>query len=138
MAAAHTAVPRHLLLNDLLKRVSRSFFLTVNVVPRCVRDQIGLAYLFARAADTIADTDLIERERRLLFLEQFRRQFNTDEVIWSEVQAIQTAVTPHQADSSERQLLERLEDCFRLYLELGADDRARIRTLMGTLTNGMV
>ncbi|MDE3243411.1 MAG: squalene/phytoene synthase family protein [Nitrospirota bacterium] len=137
-AAAHTAVPRHLLLNDLLKRVSRSFFLTVNVVPRCVRDQIGLAYLFARAADTIADTDLIERERRLLFLEQFRRQFNTDEVIWSEVQAIQAAVTPHQADSSERQLLERLEDCFRLYLELGADDRARIRTLMGTLTNGMV
>ena len=138
VAAAHTAVHRHLLLNDLLKRVSRSFFLTLNVLPRCVRDQIGLAYLFARAADTIADTDLIDREQRLIFLEQFRRQFKTDEVSWGEVRAIQTAVMQHQADSSERQLLEQLEDCFRLYLDLAADDRARIRTLMGTLTNGMV
>lgn len=138
VAAAHTAVSRHLLLNDLLKRVSRSFFLTVNVLPRSVRDQIGLAYLFARAADTIADTDLIDREQRLIFLGQFRSQFKADEVSWGEVRAIQAAVTPHQADSSERQLLEQLEDCFRLYLGLADDDRARIRTLMGTLTNGMV
>ncbi|MFM8552756.1 MAG: phytoene/squalene synthase family protein [Nitrospiraceae bacterium] len=136
--AAQTAVQRHLLLSDLLKRVSRSFFLTVNVIPRCVRDQIGLAYLFARAADTIADTDLIEREQRLSFLEQFRRQFTRDEVLWSEVRAIQAAVAPHQAESSERHLLEQLEDCFRLYLGFSADDRARIRSLMDTLTNGMV
>ena len=138
VAAAHTAAHRHLLLNDLLKRVSRSFFLTLNVLPRCVRDQIGLAYLFARAADTIADTDLIDRERRLLFLEQFRNQFKADEVSWSEVRAIQAAVAPHQVESAERRLLEQLEDCFRLYLDLAADDRARIRTLMSTLTNGMV
>jgi len=137
-AAVHTAAHRHLLLIDLLKRVSRSFFLTLNVLPRCVRDQIGLAYLFARAADTIADTDLIDRERRLLFLEQFRHQFETDEVSWSEVHAIQAAVAPHQVESAERRLLEQLEDCFRLYLELEDDDQARIRTLMGTLTNGMV
>ena len=33
---------------------------------------MGLAYLFARAADTIADTNLISREQRLSYLNQFR------------------------------------------------------------------
>jgi farnesyl-diphosphate farnesyltransferase len=31
-----------------------------------VRDQVGLSYLFARAVDTIADTDLIDRRQRLI------------------------------------------------------------------------
>jgi len=138
VAAADTIVSKPHLLHDLLKRVSRSFFLTLTVVPRCVRDQIGLAYLFARAADTIADTDLIDRARRLQCLERFRSQFKTDEVSWGEVRAIQAAVAPHQTDSAERQLLERLEDCFRLYRDCSADDRVRVRTLMTTLTKGMV
>ncbi|MDN5880815.1 MAG: squalene/phytoene synthase family protein, partial [Nitrosospira sp.] len=38
------------------------------MLPADVRDQMGLSYLFARAADTIADTDLIDRERRLKYL----------------------------------------------------------------------
>ena len=51
----------HELLHGILKQVSRSFYLTLNVLPDGVRDQMGLSYLFARAADTIADTDLIDR-----------------------------------------------------------------------------
>lgn len=125
------------LLRDLLKRVSRSFYLTLVVVPRCLRSQIGLAYLFARAADTIADTDLIERGQRLALLNQFREQFASDRVDQGTVQAIQAAVAPHQSMTDERILLTRLEDCFRLYEAFPEDDRQRIRTLMGTLTNGM-
>jgi len=127
-----------LLLQRILKRVSRSFYLTLIVVPPCVREQIGLAYLFARAADTIADTDLIERRRRLLLLQEFRAQFAGAEGVSREaIRAIQAAVIPHQADSGERRLLERLDDCFRLYGDLGSEDRERIRRLMATLTNGM-
>ena len=44
------------LLTELLRDVSRSFYLTLRVLPRPVRPQIGLAYLLARATDTIADT----------------------------------------------------------------------------------
>lgn len=127
-----------LLLQTILKQVSRSFYLTMSVVPRCVRDQIGLAYLFARAADSIADTDLIERSRRLLLLNEFRAQFAlADGVNWEAVRTIQAALIPHQTDSGERRLLERLEDCFRLYGDLDSDDRERIRGLMATLTKGM-
>ena len=53
----------------LLKQVSRSFYLSVAVLPAAVRPTIGLAYLFARAADTIADTRLIERRARIVHLE---------------------------------------------------------------------
>lgn len=134
---ALTAAAKHALLRDLLKRVSRLFYTTLAVVPRPVREQVGLAYLLARAADTIADTDVIERTRRLEFLAQFRAQFTGDQVDWDAVRGIQSALAPHQSDSAERVLLRRLDDCFRLYQACPTEDRARIRRLMTTLTRGM-
>lgn len=107
------------------------------MVPANVRDQVSLGYLFARAADTIADTDLIDRHRRLDFLNQFRTQFATGQIQWEQLRAIQVAVGPLQKDSAERVLLERLEDCFRLFEDFPADDRQRIQRLMTTLTQGM-
>ncbi len=134
---AQTSPLKHALLRDLLKRVSRLFYTTLVVVPSSVRDQVSLSYLFARAADTIADTDLIDRPQRLRFLQQFRGQFTEDQVRWEEVRAIQTALIPCQINLAERVLLEKLEDCFHLYLDFSVEDRARVRRLMTTLTNGM-
>src|SRR5439155_875358 len=45
------------LLRDLLRRVSRSFYLSLVILPRPLREPIGLAYLLARAADTLAALD---------------------------------------------------------------------------------
>ena len=125
------------LLGELLKGVSRLFYTTLAVVPANVRDQVGLAYLFARAADTIADTELIERSRRLEFLSQLKGQFLDDHIALAQVQKIQRAVGPLQQDSAERLLLERLEDCFRVFESFSQDDRARVQRLMRTLTQGM-
>jgi farnesyl-diphosphate farnesyltransferase len=102
-----------------------------------VRDEMGLAYLLARAADTIADTDLIGREQRLQYLNMFRAQFTGDGVQPQAVQAIQTALLPHQTDSAERVLLERLPECLALYRQFERADRERIRWLMEVLPNGM-
>ena len=60
------------LLTDLLKAVSRSFYLTMRVLPGGVRPQIGLAYLLARTTDTIADTELVPVEKRLRALGELR------------------------------------------------------------------
>ncbi|MEQ1655178.1 MAG: phytoene/squalene synthase family protein [Nitrospira sp.] len=117
--------------------MSRLFYTTLAVVPADVRDQIGLGYLFARAADTIADTELIERSRRLDFLSQLKAQFVNDQISWSQIRDIQRAMSPLQQDSSERVLLERLEDCFRLFQECSHEDRRRVQRLMTTLTQGM-
>ena len=125
------------LLGDLLSKVSRSFYLTLAVLPVSVRTQVGLAYLFARAADTITDTDLIEQSERIIHLKNFQKLFTLDTIDWEIVQSIQVALVSHQALPAERILLERLEDCFRVYLECEFSDRARINDLMTTLTKGM-
>ena len=67
---------RAFLLGSLLKSVSRSFYLTLRVLPTGMRDPVGLAYLLARAADTIADTSLIPPEKRMELLLSLRSQVN--------------------------------------------------------------
>jgi farnesyl-diphosphate farnesyltransferase len=125
------------LLRDHLKRVSRLFYTTLVVVPADVRDQVSLAYLFARAADTIADTELIDRPRRLDYLGQFKAQFVSDQVSRTQVRDIQQAIAPVQQESAERTLLERLDECFTLLEEFTPDDRRRVQRLMTTLVQGM-
>jgi farnesyl-diphosphate farnesyltransferase len=98
---------------------------------------MGLAYLLARAADTIADTDLIGRDQRLQYLNMFRAQFAGHEVQPQALEAIQAGLLPHQTDSAERVLLERLPECVALYRQFEQEDRARIRWLMEVLPKGM-
>ncbi len=125
------------LLRDLLKRVSRLFYTTLVVVPANVRDQVSLGYLFARAADTIADTELIDRPRRLDYLGQFKAQFVSDHVSLGQIREIRDAVAGVQQDSAEQDLLERLEACFAVLEGFSTEDRRRIQRLMTTLIQGM-
>lgn len=128
---------KDLVLRDLLKQVSRLFYTTLAVVPRTVRDQVSLAYLFARAADTIADTDLIDRSKRLAYLKQYQKQFEHDNLDRESIRSIQREMAPLQQDSAERVLLQRLDECFRLFGEFRPDDRQRVQRLLTTLTKGM-
>ena len=50
----------------LLKDVSRSFYLTLRILPAPVRESIGLAYLVARFSDTVVDGADSDAERQLL------------------------------------------------------------------------
>ncbi len=125
------------LLHDLLKRVSRSFYLTLTVLPHAIRTQIGLAYLFARAADTIADTHLIDVTRRQRCLDLFREQFQTSDSSRGALEDIRAALDTDQPIEADLILLTRLNDCFTLFHELTPADQDRIRDLMLTLINGM-
>jgi farnesyl-diphosphate farnesyltransferase len=71
------------------------------------------------------------------FLSQLKGQFINDQISWGQIREIQRAMGPLQRDSSERVLLERLEDCFRLFQEFSSDDRRRVQRLMTTLMQGM-
>lgn len=94
MATSIVEPSKQELLRDLLKQVSRLFYTTLIVVPADVRDQVSLAYLFARAADTIADTELIDRSHRLDLLSLLKRQFASDQIAWTQIREIQRAVGP--------------------------------------------
>jgi farnesyl-diphosphate farnesyltransferase len=123
-------------LNDLLKRVSRSFYLTLRILPQSLRTPMGLAYLFARAADTIADTAVISPTERLTLLEQFRGLFEDyDATI---LRRLHRALIDPQDISAERELLSSLEECFVIFEACPQSDQARIRHLLLTLTQGML
>jgi len=54
---------------DVLKGVSRSFYLSLRFLPAPMRRPAGIAYLLARASDTIADSATIPAEERMAFLD---------------------------------------------------------------------
>jgi farnesyl-diphosphate farnesyltransferase len=57
----------------LLKGVSRSFYISVRILPRRIRMAVALGYLLARASDTIADTNQLPPTERIEFLRRFLR-----------------------------------------------------------------
>lgn len=123
------------LLGDVLRRVSRSFYLSLAILPRAVREPIGLAYLLARAADTVADTGLIPRPRRIEHLETLRRAYAGGS---DDPAAVAAAALPHQAHRAERELLERVGEALARVAALPPADAAAVRDVLATLTSGMI
>ncbi len=133
MAATHALEAQ--LLFQTLPRVSRSFYLSLRVLPKTLRRPIGLAYLFCRAADTIADTRLVPRARRLECLQQYRAAFSERDFAISA--SLRTDLADLQDNQAERDLLLRMSDCFAFLATLDSTDQGHIRTLVLALTQGM-
>ena len=127
---------RKRLLGGLLRGVSRSFYLTLRVLPGSLRAPIGLAYLLARAADTIADTRLLPSEERLSYLLEFRAQVEgpADTEALARIGSLHTE---NQSLSQELVLLSSLPEIFSMLEMAGEDDRTLIRSVVVTLTKGM-
>ncbi|MEY2465523.1 MAG: farnesyl-diphosphate farnesyltransferase [Verrucomicrobiota bacterium] len=120
------------LLTDLLKDVSRSFYLTLRVLPAAIRPQIGLAYLLARTTDTIADTEIVSLERRLELLNQLRER-----ILGSSKAPLDFGeLAQNQSSPAERVLLERCEESLSLLNTLSAPDQNLVREVLTTITSG--
>lgn len=133
-----TSPSDRLLLRDILRRVSRSFYLTLAVLPRNVRDHVGLAYVFARTADTIADTGSLDHHTRLRCLQQLKRGFVTSNISVEELVSIQHLVLDQLDCPSERALVNELVHSFELFQRLPDADREDIGRLLPTLIDGMI
>src|ERR1700689_3441802 len=119
-------------LNDLLKATSRSFYLTLHVLPARVRTQIGFAYLLARTTDTIADTELVPPAQRLDALQKLRERIlgqNSAPLNFGEL-------AKHQGSPPEKLLLEKVEDGLAALQNFSEADRKLIRDVLATITSG--
>src|SRR3979411_2604618 len=125
------------LLQHILKNVSRSFYLSLRVLPGSVRKQVSLAYLFCRVADTIADTHIFPRCQRLQILQAFRKQFLLNHPTCEDLKQLQAALLSQQARQAEYQLFHYLSDCFHLFEGLSEVDRQLVRELVLTVARGM-
>jgi len=126
------------LLTELLKAVSRSFYLTLRVLPGSVRPQIGLAYLLARTTDTIADTELIPIARRLSALNELRTAINSENVAQPRFEDLAAAQPeqPSGGSNAERVLLQRAGEIAGLLQGVSSADRQCIREVLSTITSG--
>jgi len=117
--------------NELLRATSRSFYLTLRALPRAIRPQIGLAYLLARTADTIADTEIVPLAQRLDALQKLRERINKNSapLNFSELAG-------RQGSSAEKLLLEKANDSVDALQQFSADDQKRIRDVLATITSG--
>ena len=119
----------------ILRSVSRSFYLSLRVLPRPLRDPLSLAYLLARATDTIADTPEPPAELRAEALR------NLAGAIQGEAPAetaanIRNSFAPLQSDEAERALIDALPAALE-WLELFADrDRREVREVLKRINKG--
>ena len=60
-------------IDALLEDTSRSFFITLQALPSKIRGQVGLLYLLARIADTIADSKEGETDQLLTALIEYTK-----------------------------------------------------------------
>jgi len=130
------------LLEGLLRNVSRSFYLTLRVLPKEIRRQISLAYLLARTSDTIADTKAVAKPNRI---ERLRTLADMISHFGGSVPAMISADSISDVGggaasgaTSEDQLLQRLPECLQLLASFVPEDRERTNRLLQIIISGQI
>ena len=119
-------------LNGLLKSVSRSFYLSLRFLPKSVRSELSLAYLLARASDSIADSTTVEVAERmqLLGLTENALQGEIDASFFPRIAALPVD------HAGEAILLQRLSACFEQFNSVEPRGKALIRSVMRHILRG--
>lgn len=112
----------------LLKRVSRSFYLSIRILPRAMRRGISIGYLLARASDTIADA-----QKNPTLLDAFEAALNQKNAgEFSPNSAF------HEANIhlGELQLMAKLNEIFKVLHALPPEEADLIREVIATILSG--
>jgi farnesyl-diphosphate farnesyltransferase len=122
---------------DLLRSVSRSFYLSIRFLPAQLREPIALAYLLARTTDTVADTAQISGSVRMETLQLLSNgiQGTASRDVIAELVASFVLL---QKNASERRLLESLPDCIACLEGMEHADRNDIRGVLEKITRGQM
>ncbi|MFN2476705.1 MAG: phytoene/squalene synthase family protein [Chthoniobacterales bacterium] len=120
---------------DVLRSVSRSFYLSIRVLPAPLRDPIALGYLLARATDTIADTTEIEPATRLQHLQTLAGLIQDGGNV-EIARDLASSFAFLQSDDNERRLIEQLPGCLAWLDAMPAADRASVREVLVKINRG--
>ena len=121
-------------IDELLKKTSRSFYPTLKYLPKKVRGQIGLLYLLARVADTIADSKHGETKVLLEFINNYNNVAqgrNPDLPEFTELANIQD-------NPNEAELLQNVQPIIAALQEYDEADRKRMLDCLETIVSGQI
>ena len=122
---------------EILRSVSRSFYLSIRFLPGQLREPIALAYLLARTTDTVADTaqiSAIVRMETLKLLSNGIQDTASREVVTKLVASFVSL----QENENERRLLESLPDYLASLEATEHADRNDIRIVLEKITRGQM
>ena len=123
-------------IDDLLQKTSRTFALAIPLLPEPTRNQVGIAYLLFRIADTFEDAVLWTRERRLEALGRFVELLDQDPSA-AEVLARDCLREPPLEHAGYRELLARMPLVLRDFGALALPARVAIRRHLIRSVDGM-
>jgi farnesyl-diphosphate farnesyltransferase len=119
---------------QVLKGVSRSFYLSLRLLPRPMRGAASLGYLLARTSDTLADSTTTPMEFRVKYLDQFRQ------AVAARAEAPRWPVSILNAipDARERHLLECSGEIFAGLGRLPTREADLVREVVEIITSGQL
>ncbi|MCA9755460.1 MAG: squalene/phytoene synthase family protein [Candidatus Eisenbacteria bacterium] len=129
---------------ELLPMVSRTFALTIRVLPGSLRDTVTVAYLLCRLADVVEDATGLDPDLRVATLETFADALHAPpcEVASGERAAeLSLALRPAESLALEeehaRTLLRERETVFRAYCSLEVEERRIVARWVEDMSRGM-
>ena len=122
---------------QLLHGVSRSFGLSIRLLPATLRQAVGLAYLLARTADTIADTTSQPAGHRLALLDSLQSAIDAPhDLPQLELAQALDDFAQHVANPHEQTLLRQTQPCLAALAQLPETDQTAIRQVLAAITEG--
>ncbi len=119
---------------QVLKGVSRSFYLSLRLLPAPMRNAASLGYLLARTSDTLADSAEVPQEVRREALEQFRDAVDGN----GEVPVWPAELMESLTDVRERKLLERSDELVKWLQGLPEAEAVLVRNVVEIIISGQL
>jgi farnesyl-diphosphate farnesyltransferase len=123
-------------IDDLLQKTSRTFALAIPLLPEPTRNQVGIAYLLFRIADTFEDAVLWTRQRRLAALDRFLELLDRDPSA-AEALTVDCLREPPVEHPGYRELVARMQLVLRDFGALPLPARVAIRSHLIRSVEGM-
>ncbi len=118
---------------DLLRSVSRSFYLSLRFLPAPMREPVSLAYLLARYSDTLADAPGLPEGERLARLDDFRLVIEGER---DRLGGDPTAFAERLDHPGERVLVRRADELVAAFHRLAPELRALVAEVIRTILDG--
>src|SRR5437660_5050349 len=122
---------------SILASVSRSFYLSIRLLPKKLRDPVSLGYLLARASDTIADTTELPIELRTEKLRLLARGIQ-GKALGDAIVDLSASLAPLQKNKAERALIESLQSCLDWLEQSEVLDREEVRAVLEQINRGQL
>lgn len=118
----------------VLKKVSRSFYLSIRLLPSEMRPAVGIAYLLARLSDTIADTSAVDHKLRLHLLKDFAEMIRSGHfgVSWP------SELLDKVCGPGERVLLLRSDEVFTEFQKIEVSQKLLIKEVLEVIISGQI